>query len=55
MKETRRMLVDAILDLSGDEFESVGEMKSLAKESVDELVQRLINIAEWYRDECNSR
>jgi hypothetical protein len=55
MKETRKVLVDAILDLSGDEFESVGEMKNLAKEDVDSLIQRLINIAEWYRDECNSR
>jgi hypothetical protein len=53
MKETRSMLVDAILDLAGDEFESVEEMQSLAKESVDELIHRLIDIAEYYRDNQN--
>jgi hypothetical protein len=53
MKETRKVLVDAILDLSGDEFESVEEMKTLAKEDVHSLVERIISIAEYYRDNQN--
>jgi two-component SAPR family response regulator len=55
MKETRNLLVDAILDLSGDEFETKEDVKRLAKEDIDELVMRLINIAEWYRSECYER
>ena len=41
---TREKLIDAILDLSGDEFESNYSFVKLAKESEDELIDRLINI-----------
>jgi hypothetical protein len=47
----RTKLIDAIIDLSGDEFESKQDFLELAKESEDQLVDRLIAIAEFYRDD----
>lgn len=49
----RALLIDAILDLSGDEYESINDVIELAKESQNELVERLIGIACFYRDEFN--
>ena len=49
----RALLIDAILDLSGDEYESINDVIELAKESENELVERLIGIACFYRDEFN--
>jgi hypothetical protein len=49
----RALLIDAILDLSGDEYESIDDVIELAKESQNELVERLIGIACFYRDEFN--
>lgn len=46
----RTKLIDAIIDLSGDEFESKQDLIELAKESEDQLVDRLISIAEYYRN-----
>ena len=43
-------MIDAILDLSGDEFETKEEVASLGKETLEQLVDRLIAIAEYYRD-----
>lgn len=42
-------LIDSIIDLSGDEF-SKQDLIELAKESEDQLVDRLISIAEYYRN-----
>jgi hypothetical protein len=47
----RAKLIDAIIDLSGDEFESRKDFIELAKESEEQLVDRLIAIAEFYRDD----
>jgi hypothetical protein len=49
----RELLIDAILNLSGDEYESIDDVIELAKESENELVERLIGIACFYRDEFN--
>lgn len=51
---TREKLIDAILDLSGDEFESNYSFVKLAKESEDELIDRLINIADYYQEQANN-
>jgi len=49
----RELLIDAIFDLSGDEYESVEDVIELAKESEAQLVERLIGIASFYRDQFN--
>lgn len=46
-------LIEAILDLSGDEFENEQEKLDLYKESNQSLVERLIHIANWYRNSYN--
>ena len=40
----RKELIDKILSLSGDEFETKEDYIKLAKETTDELVKRLIYI-----------
>ena len=47
----RELLIDAIMDLSTDEFETVEDVLELAKESEKELLERIISIACYYRDE----
>jgi len=49
IKTLREKLVDAILDLSGDEFGYLEDVKTLAKESESELVERVIHIAEQFK------
>jgi hypothetical protein len=49
----RAFLIDTIFDLSGDEFETVDDILELAKESEQQLVERLIGIACFYRDQFN--
>jgi len=49
----RELLIDAILDLSGDEYETVNDVIELAKENEQQLVERLIGIACFYRDQLN--
>jgi hypothetical protein len=49
----REILIDAIIDLSGDEYETVNDVIELAKESEYQLVERLIGIACFYRDQFN--
>ena len=52
--ETRQNIIDTIIDLAGDEFENPQDFIQLARETPDELVNRLIGIACYYRDEVNS-
>ena len=40
----RKELIDRILDLSGDEFETKADYIELAKETENDLFNRLINI-----------
>jgi hypothetical protein len=47
----REKLVDAIIDLAGDEFESRQDFIELAKESEEQLVERLVHIAHYYKQE----
>lgn len=49
-KPTMRMkLIDAIFDMAGDEIESVQDAKKFASMTDEQLVDELINIAEYYR------
>jgi hypothetical protein len=48
---TREKLVDAIIELAGDEFQSRHDIFNLAKESEEELIDRVINIAHYYKQE----
>ena len=47
---TRELLIEAILDLAGDEFTNPNDVSELAKKSEYQLVEELINIAEYFRD-----
>ena len=49
----RELLIDTIMNLSGDEYETVQDVIELAKESEDQLVDRIIAIACFYRDQFN--
>jgi len=49
----RELLIDAILNLSGDEYETVNDVIELAKENEQQLVERLVSIACFYRDQLN--
>jgi|LakMenE18May11ns_1017448.scaffolds.fasta_scaffold6184810_1 hypothetical protein len=46
---TREILINSILELSGDEFESKSDLIELAKETERELIIRIINIANHYK------
>ena len=50
----RAKLIDAILDLAGDEIETKVEAIGLAKKSKKELVDDIISIAEYYKTEKNN-
>lgn len=47
----REKLIDALLDLSSDEFEDSKEIIELAKESEEQLLDRLIHIAKYYYEQ----
>lgn len=49
----RSLLIDALLELSGDEYETKRDLIELAKETENQLVDRLIAIACFYRDQYN--
>jgi hypothetical protein len=47
---TREKLVDSIIDLAGDEYlQSPHDLIELAKESDEQLIDRLIQIAHYYK------
>lgn len=50
METIREKLIDAIMDLASDEFETVEDVVSLAKMSNEQLALEVINIANYYRD-----
>ena len=50
---TREKLITAIMELANDEFETLDSVMELAKESEDELIDRLIDIANYYKNESN--
>ena len=45
----REKLIDAIFDMAGDEIETVKDAKKYASMTDEQLVDELINIAEYYR------
>jgi hypothetical protein len=49
----RELLIDTIFSLSGDEYETIYDVLELAKESEQQLVERLVSIACFYRDQFN--
>jgi hypothetical protein len=49
----RELLIDSIFSLSGDEYETIYDVLELAKESEQQLVERLVRIACFYRDQFN--
>ena len=53
-KPIRKIMIDAIMDLAGDEYEDVSDVIKLAKKSDEELILDLINIAEYFKEELNS-
>jgi hypothetical protein len=50
---TRALLIDAIIDLAADELDHKDEFISLAKQDERQLIENLIHIAQYYRDELN--
>ena len=54
MDNIRVKLVNAIWDHSSEELETLDLLK-IAKSSNEELVDRLINILEWYANEFNNK
>jgi hypothetical protein len=49
----REILIDNIIDMAGDEFESSADFIKLAKKSNRELVLEIINIAQYFRTQNN--
>jgi hypothetical protein len=49
----RQKLIDAIFDMAGDEIETVQDAKKFAAMSDEQLVDEIINIAEYYRNQSN--
>ncbi len=49
----REKLIDAIVDMAGDEIETPQDMVKYAKMSDEQLVDEVINIAEYYRRQSN--
>jgi hypothetical protein len=49
----RQKLIDAIFDMAGDEIETVQDAKKFAAMSDEQLVDEIINIAEYYRTTSN--
>ncbi len=45
----RQKLIDVIFDMAGDEIETVQDAKKFAAMSDEQLVDEVINLAEYYR------
>ena len=54
MESNRHILVDAILEFADDEFETKESIIELSKENETQLIQRLINITEYYKEQSNN-
>jgi hypothetical protein len=49
----REILIDNIIDMAGDEYESSADFVKLAKKSNKELVLEMINLAQYFREQNN--
>ena len=47
---TRAILVTALLDLAGDEYETSDDLIKMAYKSEQELIQDLIHVAHYYKN-----
>ena len=47
---TRAILVTALIDLAGDEYETTEDFINMAKKSEQELIQDLIHVANYYKN-----
>ena len=50
----REKLIDNIIYYSGNDYESKKDYLDLAKESEEELIDRLIDILDYYHDEAQN-
>lgn len=48
----RQLMVRAIMELAGDELETIEDAMQIAMETDQQLVNRLIGIALYYKNEC---
>ena len=54
MKPTlRERLIDAIMDMAGDEIETPQDVWKFAKMTDEQLADEVINIAQYYRTQSN--
>ena len=53
METMREKLIDAIFDMAADEIENVSDAKKYAAMSDEQLVDEVINLAEYYRRQAN--
>lgn len=49
----RETLIDVIIDMAGDEFETREEWIKLCKKSTEDLVFEIINLAKYFREQNN--
>jgi hypothetical protein len=49
----RQKLIEAIFDMAGDEIETVQDAKKFAAMSDEQLVDEVINLANYYRNQAN--
>ena len=47
---TRALLVTALIELAGDEYESTEDFIKMAQKSEQELIQDLIHVANYYKN-----
>ena len=53
MENLREEIIDTILEYAGDEFETKEDLINLAKEPIESLVRRLIDLIEYYHEQAN--
>lgn len=47
---TRALLVTALIELAGDEYETTEDFIKMAQKSEQELIQDLIHVAHYYKN-----
>jgi hypothetical protein len=53
MENLRELLIDTIIEYSGEEFEDKASLIDLAKESDNSLITRVITLLDWYHEQYN--
>jgi hypothetical protein len=52
---SRQLMVRAIIELAGDEIETIEDAMKIAMETDEQLVNRLIGIALYYKNETEKQ